>query len=166
MKQPFVFRVQSERQNNYTTMQQGPECATMTRELCLEAENTYTPEMEFFFFFFWLMSIRYTSIRTNRKKQQGALRESRNKDGKKQSHEILMWYIYWQATRTGRPLWGLRGDRTCAWLTTARCRDTRTCLARTDTETHSQRIRNCEIITGWERGQPPLIPPEDQFWER
>lgn len=52
MKPPFVFRVQSERQNNYTTMQQGPECATMTRELCLEAENTYTPEMEGFFSFF------------------------------------------------------------------------------------------------------------------
>lgn len=46
MKLPFVFRVQSERQNNYATVQPGPECATMTRELCLEAENTYTPEME------------------------------------------------------------------------------------------------------------------------
>lgn len=55
MKPPFVFRVQSERQNNYTTMQQGPECATMTRELCLEAENTYTPEMEGFFFSFFLV---------------------------------------------------------------------------------------------------------------
>lgn len=63
MKLPFVFRVQSERQNNYATVQPGPECATMTRELCLEAENTYTPEMEnevSCFFFFWLMSIKYT----------------------------------------------------------------------------------------------------------
>lgn len=27
-------------QNNYITLQQGPECTTMTRELCLQAENT------------------------------------------------------------------------------------------------------------------------------
>lgn len=63
--------------------------------------------------------------------------KAKTKTGKKQSHEILMWYIYWQATRTSRPLWGLRGKKTCAWLTTTRCRDTRTCLACPDTETHS-----------------------------
>lgn len=28
------------KQNNYITAQQGPECTTMTRELCLQAENT------------------------------------------------------------------------------------------------------------------------------
>lgn len=44
MKAAFVFGAQSERQNNYTTLQRGPECAAMTRELCLEAENAYTPE--------------------------------------------------------------------------------------------------------------------------
>lgn len=81
VKLSFVFRVQSKRRNNYTTMQRGPECATMTKELCLEAENTYTLEMEgfflfFFFLFFWLMSISTRSIRTNKKKQQDALRES------------------------------------------------------------------------------------------
>lgn len=92
MKLLFVFRVQSERQNNYTTVQPGPECATMTRELCLEAENTYTPEMEnevSWVFFFWLMSLSTRSIRTNRKKQQGStVRKLKQREPKKKKKTV------------------------------------------------------------------------------
>lgn len=95
MKQPFVFRVQSERQNNYTTMQQGPECATMTRELCLQAENTYTPEMEFFFFFFPFFLVDEQKVHVHSDKQEETTRCTERKpkqrqNRKKQSNEILM----------------------------------------------------------------------------
>lgn len=102
----------------------------MTRELCLQAENTlHTGDGEWGegwggVSIFWLMSIRYmvhsdkwgeTTRYTDRKLQQKK---------KKQFHEILMGYIYWQATITNSSLQGLQGERAWAWLTTTRCRAT------------------------------------------
>lgn len=86
MKQPFVFRVQRERQNNYTTMQQGPECATMTRELCLEAENTYTPEMEVFFFFsFFLVDEHKVHVHSDKQEETTRCTERKPKQRRKKT---------------------------------------------------------------------------------
>lgn len=91
MKLPFVFRVQSERQNNYTMMQQGPECATMTRELCLEAENIYTPEMEGVFFLLFLVDEHKVHGLLGKQGETTRCTERKPKQRrKKQSHEILM----------------------------------------------------------------------------
>lgn len=120
----------------------------------------------FFFLFFWLMSIRYT-IHSDKQEETTRCTERKPKQRQKknQSHEILMWYIYWQATRTGHPLWGLQGERTCTWLTTTRFKrhthTPRTHRHRNTLITHTQ-LWNYN----WRRGTTPITPPEDQFWER
>lgn len=147
-------------QNNYITLQQGPECATMTRELCLQAENTlHTGDGE------WTEGEDFL---VDEHKVHGSFRQmGRNnkvhweKAEKRiththiQLHEILMGYVYWQATITSSsPSLGTSGRGslcltdshytwgTCAWP------------ASTNTEAHSYVYLWLEIMTGQEQGNP------------
>lgn len=89
-------------QMNYITVPQGPECTTMTRELCSQAENTlYTRDGEFFAFsFIFLVDGHevhgpFRQMASNNKIRRERERERElQQQQKKQFHEILIRYIY------------------------------------------------------------------------
>lgn len=94
------------------------------------------------------------SIQTNGRKQGGAQRGSSNR---KQLHEILMAYIYWQATVSsnshrgpqgggGRGGWG-----SSFWLTAPGWRGAHDTHTQTQKYTHTQA---CENMSGAGRGRP------------
>lgn len=86
----------------------------MTRELCLQAENTlHAGDGEQAFFLVDEHKVHGPF------RQMGRNNKVRRKKAatKKQSDEILMPYIYWQATQTARPLLGLQGERESSRLT-------------------------------------------------
>lgn len=130
MKPSFVFRMQHEgsRSKTITSHHNKALSVQQWQENCAFRQKTlYTLEMENELFFFWLMSIRYM-VHSDKWEETTRCTERKLQQKKKQFHEILMRYIYWQATRTSSPLQGLQGERererACAWLTTTRCRGT------------------------------------------
>lgn len=94
-------------QNNYITLQQGPECTTMTRELCLQAENTLHTgdgewtEGEDFLVDEHKVHGSFRQIgRNNKVHWEKAEKRITHTHTHVQLHEILMGYVYWQATIT------------------------------------------------------------------